>query len=145
MPKRDLHKQPFDEGTKTKLLIWCHPLISQTRKALEQEKPDERGILRSTQKGILNVTVSRASLHRALRIMQAVLTAAESRDWSFITRKEEASCAIKIGDDEMGVRISERVKRFEIPREKPPPRMVFQRVPLRSHRYSISRHHRLCR
>jgi hypothetical protein len=104
----------------------CHPLISQTRKALKQEKPDERGILRSTQNGILNVTVSRTSLHRALRIMQAVLTAAESRDWSFITRKEEASCAIKIGDDEMGVRISERVKRFEIPREKPPQGWYFK-------------------
>jgi hypothetical protein len=97
----------------------CHPLISQTKRIVEKEKPDERSLLRSTQKGILNVTVTRGSLHRALRIMQAIITAAESRGWSVKPKSEEAGCAIKIGDDELGITISERVSRFEIPPEKP--------------------------
>jgi hypothetical protein len=51
--------------------------------------------------------------------MQAVVSAAESRGWKIKPRTEEAGCAIKIGDDELGVTISERVSRFEIPPEKP--------------------------
>src|SRR5262245_52792996 len=78
----------------------CHPLISQTKRALEKDKPGESLILWSREQGILNVSVTRGSRHRALRIMQAVIEAALSRGWRIETPEERRGFAITVeGDD----------------------------------------------
>ena len=97
----------------------CHPLISKTRKALEKSETCHiASLLQTRQDGILNVTVTRASLQRALRIMQALITAAEGRGWTINATAGNKCCAIKIGDDELGIRMRERFKRFEISQTK---------------------------
>ena len=97
----------------------CHPLISQTKRVLERQKPDERSLLQSIDKGILSIRVTRNSLHRALRIMEAIINAAESHGWAVKPQNEKDGCAIVIGDDAVGIYISEKVNRFEIPPTKP--------------------------
>src|ERR1700676_4922610 len=81
----------------------CHPLISQTKRVLEKKKPDERSLLQSIENGILNIRVTQNALHRALRIMQAIISAAESRGWTVRPRGEKTGCAIVIGDDDVGL------------------------------------------
>ena len=97
----------------------CHPLISQTRRVLEKQKPDERSLLQSIDKGILSIRVTRNSLQRALRIMEAIINVAESRGWTVKPRDEKGGGAIVIGEDDVGIQISEKINRFEIPPEKP--------------------------
>jgi hypothetical protein len=58
----------------------CYPLITQTKRTLEKSKPDQTLLLRSLQKGILNVRVTRRSLHRAsLMLIEALSSGAEQR------------------------------------------------------------------
>jgi len=104
---------------KTSDLRGCHPIVSETKRALEKARPDERSLLRSIQNGILNVAVTRGSLQRALRIMQTVVKMTASRGWKIKPTRREAGCAIAIGHDEIGIRLSEKVGRFEIPPEQP--------------------------
>lgn len=109
---RTAHAIPSD-------LRGCHSVVSQTKHALENQKPDERSLTQSIDKGILNIRVTRKSLHRALRIMEAIIRASESRGWRLKPRDDKSDSAIVIGDDAIGIRISERINRFEIPPEKP--------------------------
>lgn len=96
----------------------CDPLVSQTKRALEKNKPGEMLLLWSREEGILNLSVTRESLHRALRIMQAVIDDALSRGWMVKGRDERSGCAISIGEDEVHLRMTEKVHRSEIPPDK---------------------------
>src|SRR5262245_59251933 len=81
----------------------CHPLVSQTKRALEKNKPGEMLRLWSREERILDVSVTRGSLHRALRIMQAVIDAALSRGWIINAGEERSGCAVTIGGDDVHV------------------------------------------
>ncbi|HZS17705.1 MAG TPA: hypothetical protein VFA51_07215 [Candidatus Udaeobacter sp.] len=96
----------------------CHPLVSQTKRALEKAKAGETLLLWSREQGILNVEVTRGSLHRALRIMQAIIEAALSRGWVVKGCEERKGCAIVIGEDDLHIRMIEKIIRFEIPPDK---------------------------
>jgi hypothetical protein len=54
-----------------------HPLVEVTRVALESATPDDFCILRHEAQGVLDVFVSRSSVNRALRIMNALILALE--------------------------------------------------------------------
>jgi len=55
----------------------CHPLIRQAKQVLEKARPDEYGRLH----GHLDLHVSKTSLNRALRIMDAFVRVAERRGY----------------------------------------------------------------
>ena len=57
-----------------------HPLVVETRKALSERKPNERGIVSPRRLRCLAVAVSRKQLGRALRIMDALIRVLESRN-----------------------------------------------------------------
>jgi hypothetical protein len=96
----------------------CHPIVSQTKRALEKDKPGETLLLWSREKCILDVRVTRGSLRRGLRIMQAVIEAALSRGWAIKGGDEETACAIAVGEDDLHIRMTEKVNHFEIPPDK---------------------------
>src|ERR1700757_4924326 len=74
----------------------CHPLISRTRRALEECKWDHNGLIWAQGTKVLSVKVSRPALHRALRIFQAIIVGAESRGWKVNGSTEQRESAIKV-------------------------------------------------
>lgn len=91
----------------------CHPLISRTRRALEECKWDHNGLIWARGTNVLTVKVSRAALHRALRIFQAVIIGAESRGWKVKGSTEKRESAIKVGEEDVALRLREKLKRFD--------------------------------
>lgn len=91
----------------------CHKLISKTRKALQAVTPDHNSLVWTRMTGLLNVKVSRGAVPRALRIFQAIITGAESRGWKVKASTEKSECAIAIGEDDVTLRLREKLKRFE--------------------------------
>ncbi len=89
----------------------CDPLISKTLRALEACKWDHNGLVWPHGTGVLTVKVSRDAMHRALRIFQAILTGVESRGWKIKPNTEKGQCAVKIGEDELAIRLREKLKR----------------------------------
>jgi hypothetical protein len=68
----------------------AHALVHQAGEVLRAQKPDERGILRPPwRERCLDMRVSRASLPRALRIMDALLKAVERRGFHIATSEGE--------------------------------------------------------
>ncbi len=57
-----------------------HHLTKQTSEILNGRQPDKEGIVLPTKKGCLDISVSKASLRRALRIMDTILKALEKRE-----------------------------------------------------------------
>ena len=92
----------------------CDPLISATRRALEKEKPWDRGLLRARGDGVFNVNVSRASVHRALILLEAILRAGKQKGWGFES-EDKASVSVRIAEDAVAFGIEERVTRTEQP------------------------------
>ena len=66
----------------SKKLGRAHPLVKQSTEILKNCKPDATGILKSPGKNCLDINVSRKSLSRALRIMEALIKALEKRGGS---------------------------------------------------------------
>jgi len=71
-------------------------LVGLTRRALEGARIDDTGFLRPRARKLLDVTVSEASLGRALRILNAVLLAMESAGHAVET------CAVRSGEGRRG-------------------------------------------
>jgi hypothetical protein len=61
-----------------------HPLVARTQKSLESAKLDPKGLVRPRAKGTLDVAVSPMSVERAMRIMDALLKALESREMEVV-------------------------------------------------------------
>ena len=59
----------------------AHPLVSEMRRYLEGCKVDDYGLCRMTAEAPLDLKVSKSELPRALRIMDALLKAAEKQGW----------------------------------------------------------------
>ena len=93
-----------------------HPLIARTRRLLESNKADKTGLVEVPwRERVLSVTVSKAQIHRALRIMDAVMKAVEGRGGTFVKvdEKERAFMRLKIRDDFVGIGIWEVVEKTE--------------------------------
>lgn len=59
-----------------------HPLVAKAEKSLRHAGTDQLGLLRPRAEGRLSIRVSRGSLDRALRIMDALVKALEARQFS---------------------------------------------------------------
>jgi hypothetical protein len=107
--------QPANSITVAETLHGAHPLVRYTRQILEKDKPDDYGMLSwSWNQRCMNVRVSKTALHRALRIMDALLKALEARGHSAEVSKDGPMATyILIGAEKMKVRMSEKATRSE--------------------------------
>jgi hypothetical protein len=107
--------QPANSITVAETLHGAHPLVRQTRQALEKGKPDDYGMLSwSWDRRCLNVRVSKTELHRALLIMDALLKALEVRGYSAeVSKDEPVATHILIGAEKVKVRLTEKANRSE--------------------------------
>jgi hypothetical protein len=94
----------------------CHPLVSATKKSLESVKPDETHLCRAMGNGTLQVRVSRSSMHRALRLLEALIRAAERLGWKVESMGERPSLDIIPAEDAVSLVLSEKIDRSEVPR-----------------------------
>lgn len=65
--------------------------------------------------GRLNVSGSKAALHRTLLLPEALIRACESRGWKVGSEKEATSAEVIIAEDPVSIRLSEKIERTEIP------------------------------
>jgi hypothetical protein len=79
-----LERESDNRVTVSETLIDPHPLVARTQKSLESAKLDHKGLARPRAKGTLDVAVSPMSVERAMRIMDAVLKALESREMEVV-------------------------------------------------------------
>lgn len=107
--------QPVNSITVAETLHGAHPLVRYTRQVLEKDKPDDYGMLSwSWNQRCMNVRVSKTALHRALRIMDALLKALEARGHSAEASKDGPMATyILIGAEKVKVRMSEKATRSE--------------------------------
>jgi hypothetical protein len=109
----------FSAMTKTTVpvptdLRGCHPLITKTRGSLKLAKTDERNLKRAAGDGVLKVCVSRDSIDRALKILEAIIRACEARGWSVAAPDARSSAEIRIRDEaEKWLRSGEAVNSSE--------------------------------
>lgn len=96
----------------SKKLGRAHPLVKQSTETLKNCKPDPLGILRVPGRACLDIKVSRKSLSRALRIMEALIKALEKRGGSVSISEE--STLVSILDVRLGFGISEQIARKKI-------------------------------
>lgn len=94
-------------------LVNPHPLVQATRLTLEHGQVDEYGaVYGGRNQPHLNVRVSKGSLVRALRILDALLKALEARGAAVHLDPEgKRSSHVKIGDDTLAFRVEEEFTR----------------------------------
>lgn len=107
--------QPANSITVAETLRSAHPLVRYTRQVLEKDQPNDYGMLSwSWNQRCMNVRVSKTSLHRALRIMDALLKALEARGYSAEVSKDGPMATyILVGAEKVKVRLSEKANRSE--------------------------------
>jgi hypothetical protein len=107
--------EPANSIIVAETLHGAHPLVRHAREVLEKDKPDDYGMLCwSWNQRCLNVRVSKTSLHRALRIMDALLKALEKRGHSAEVSKDGPMAThILIGAEKVKVRLAEKANRSE--------------------------------
>jgi hypothetical protein len=106
----------------------CHPLISATRKAIETGRAREDHLVKTTAPDMLDVVVSKSGLHRALRLMDALIRACEARGWKVNASKDGRATKIAVGEDPVSLALSEKIDRAQIePRPEQKGQWYFKR------------------
>jgi hypothetical protein len=77
----DGEKHPANRIVVPESLVEPHSLVVKAEKSLRHAGTDQFGLLRSRASGRLTIRVSRASLDRALRVMDALVKALEARQY----------------------------------------------------------------
>ncbi len=80
MEKGVFEREADNRVTVPETLVDPHSLVARTQKSLESAKVDHKGIVRPRAKSTLDVAVSPVSVEQAMRIMNALLKALESRE-----------------------------------------------------------------
>lgn len=104
-----IHYEKSDKGkiTVNAKLTSPHPLIKASIEHLRHIEPDDIGRLRVQRQDLLDVTISKDSIARAMRIMDALVKALEKRGFSIsnmeniggnCNSKKYLSCAIIMGE-----------------------------------------------
>ena len=90
-----------------------HPLVRMTAEAFRGRQPDQYGMLsRPWKEKCLDVRVSRASLPRALRIMDSLVKAVEERGFrASVTEGEKAGTYIELLGEKVEIALEEKMKR----------------------------------
>jgi hypothetical protein len=84
-----------------------HPLVEQSAAILEIQKPNNHGLLEPTKKRCLDIQVSKTSLRRALRIMDALIKALETRGYQVCL--SEGATKVKVLEFALHFGISEQL------------------------------------
>lgn len=99
----------------------AHPLIRRARELLEREKPGTSGVVvAGWQEPCLRIRVSKASLRRALLILQGIFAEMERRGCSVEVGKEDRSgdTAVIVGQERVSISMSEKIDRTERARKE---------------------------
>lgn len=94
-------------------LVKPHRLVEQAKSVLSRERPNHCGLLVVGNLRCLDVTVTRKSLPRALRVLDALIKHWESEGGS-VSAGEHAT-RFSLGDDSISLSLSEEVRRHEKP------------------------------
>jgi len=93
-------------------LLDPHRLTARSQTALGKGKPDERGIIVPRNKICLDIRVTRASIDRACRIMDALLKALNARGYRVTVGEEDKVNTIVMVDGEaLEIGIDEKIRR----------------------------------
>jgi hypothetical protein len=84
-----------------------HPLIMQSAEIIKASEPNSLGLREPAQKGCLDIQVSKKSLPRALRIMDALIKALGGRGHQVFF--SEGSTQVRIFDVPLSFNISEQL------------------------------------
>lgn len=97
--------------------------VRHTRAMLRHAKPDERGLVRPYGEAWLDVSVTRDSVDRALRILHAFLTACAARNFPVTLSKDgQPDTTVVIRGEALAVRVEEQTRREERKAANPPRR-----------------------
>jgi hypothetical protein len=88
-----------------------HPLVRETLRLLRETRPSEKGVLwPDLAKGCLNVSVSPASLSRAMRIMDALIKALDAKGYPVTADTgEQAGTAVAVLGQRLEIALRERL------------------------------------
>ena len=93
-------------------LLDPHRLTARSHAALEKGKPDERGIIMSRNKICLDIRVTRASIDRACRIMDALLKALNARGYRVtVGEKDKVKTVVLVDGEALEIGIDEKIRR----------------------------------
>ena len=84
-----------------------HPFVQQSQEILELCQPNDVGIIEPKDKNCLDIRVSKKSLPRALRIMNALINALLER--GFEVFQEDGSLKVEIENEYLGIGITEEI------------------------------------
>lgn len=84
-----------------------HPFIQQSQEILELCQPNDVGIIEPKDKNCLDIRVSKKSLPRALRIINALINALLERGFEVL--QEDGSLKVEIENEYLGIGISEEI------------------------------------
>lgn len=86
-----------------------HPIVRQTRQVYEKAGTDDYGMLWGRRNDIpkLDMRISKQSLHRALRIMDALIKALEERDCSVEVSAGEGRTYVHVGKEKVSIKLTE--------------------------------------
>jgi hypothetical protein len=109
-------KQQYEVVPVPETLHGAHPLVTKVRRSLEAEKPGRSGIIDVPWKlRVFDVSVSRAQMGRALRIMDALVKALGRRGAVFV-EPEKSECefvSLRIDGEQVGFDLEEQVDKRE--------------------------------
>jgi hypothetical protein len=107
---------PANRITVPERLSAPHTLVAKAVAALRRTKPDDQGFLRP-QSACLHVRVTLDSADRAMNILDALLKALEVRGFATAIRTGDwPGTYVRIGEEDVGIALEERVRRVELPR-----------------------------
>jgi hypothetical protein len=109
-----LEKHPDWEVVVSEELVEPHKQVSRTLRSLKGAKPGVRLLVKPRPRGCLDVEVSRSSIDRAMRIMDALVKALESRGVGLVESSEKGEVVqFFFMDETLGIRLEEKVDRRE--------------------------------
>jgi len=93
-------------------LLDPHRLTARSQAALENSKPDERGIIVLRNKSCLDIRVTRVSIDRACRIMDALLKALNARGYRVtVGEGNKAKTVVMVDGEALEIGIDEKISR----------------------------------
>ena len=115
----------LDDDTRRGLLEVCsnitvpaemtrpHPLIAEAEKRLRRQKPGDNSPPGQVVLRALGISVTRASLERALRIMNTLVKTLERLGHAIIVEEQSSQLVVQINGEKVHVSLAERLKRVD--------------------------------
>ncbi len=90
-----------------------HPLAQTAKQTLKGLEPDHKGLINSPKEICLNISVTRSSQRRGLKLLSALMTYWELNGGSVTTGKR--GTVFRMNEDEVSLSLTERIKRIAKP------------------------------